>query len=135
MANVGNSFIVTLEENHLNWGIKRYTNSRPTILGETYIPIPSQSSKAFNIFNSNKLGKGNDELGINLFEARSSDGIYQGIVKSQGANKAGSPYAKQFSEVGNLKGFNHWFSSTNVQPGTKIKVEWTSPTEIIFTIL
>ena len=42
---------------------------------------------------------------------------------------------KSLSGKGNLRAFNYWFNQMNVTIGTRIKVEWTSPTDILFTII
>lgn len=54
MAKVGDRFIVELKETHLGWGTHRYTNSCDIIPGESYIPIPSQYVKLYQLYNGNK---------------------------------------------------------------------------------
>lgn len=134
MPNTSDQFIVTLGQTHIGWGEHRYTDSRATITGECYIPIPSQYARQFEIYNSNQT-QGQDVLGKNVFNAQSSDGHFQGIVKTSGNNQAGSPYAKNLSGQGDLRAFNDWFNQMNVTVGTQIKVEWTSSTDILFTII
>lgn len=41
MAKRGDSYIVTLEKAHLEWGTHRYTGSRGLVYGEGYIQIPA----------------------------------------------------------------------------------------------
>ena len=132
MPEIGDNFIVTLGPTHIDWGNEpRKTDTRNIRLGENYIPIPFEKSKKYSIYNSNK-GTG---LGINEFYARSSDGNYNNIVKTTGSVVAGSIYAKNLHEKGNLKGFGKWFSIMNVTEGTRIKIEWISNKEILMTIL
>ena len=134
MQNQGNQFIVELTETHIGWGTHRHTNSRPQIEGECYIPIPSSVAHQFGIFNSNYT-QGEDILGQNIFNAKSTDGYFGGVVKTSGNSQAGDPYAKNLSGQGNLRAFNDWFNQMNVTVGTKIKVEWISSNDIIFTII
>lgn len=136
MATAEDFYTIELSNQHLNWGTVRDTGSRERIEGESYIPIPRSFAERFDIRNSNGLnGLNRDTLGINLFNARSADGYYEGIIKSQGASKAGDVFAKQFSEQGNLKGFNEWFTQMNVTGGDQIKVEWINQTDILLTII
>lgn len=130
MAQAGNSFRIVLGETHLGWGNHRYTNSRDIIYGEGYIPIPAKFARKYNIFNSNNFNTG---LGYNLFNAASSDGIFQGLLKSSGCSKKGYRYAKNLHGCGNLKALGYWFSKINAVPGDLIEVRWTSPTDIILT--
>lgn len=134
MPNKGNQFIVSLQSTHIGWGIHRYTDSRQPISGECYIPIPSSVAHQFGIFNSNYT-QGQDILGQNIFRAHSADGHFEGTVKASGSSVAGDRYAKNLSGQGDLKAFNYWFNQMNVTVGTKIKVEWLSDSEVLFTIL
>ena len=134
MPKQGDQFIVELKKTNIDWGTYRNTNSRPQITGECYIPIPSSAAHQYGIFNS-KHTQGKDVLGQNIFNARSTDGYFVGIVKSSGNSRGGDPYAKNLSGHRNLRAFNDWFNQMNVTVGTKIKVEWISSKDIILTIL
>lgn len=134
MPNRGDQFTVTLGSTNIEWGTYRYTDSRPHITGECYIPIPSSHAHQYGIYNSNHTG-GRDILGKNVFNAQSADGYFNGIVKTSGSSQAGNIYAKNLSGKGNLKAFNDWFNHMGVTVGTSIIVEWISPTEILFTII
>ncbi|HEM6112184.1 TPA: hypothetical protein U2B98_001125 [Streptococcus suis] len=134
MPNRGDQFTVTLGSTNIGWGTYRHTNSRPQITGECYIPIPSSQAHQYGIYNSNHT-HGRDILGINIFNAQSADGYFNGIVKTSGSSQAGNIYAKNLSGQGNLKAFNDWFNHMGVTVGTSIIVEWISPTEILFTII
>ena len=136
MPNRGDQFTVTLGSTNIEWGTYRYTNSRPHITGECYIPIPSSHAHQYGIYNSNHTrARGQDILGINVFNAQSADGYFNGIVKTSGSSQAGNIYAKNLSGQGNLKAFNDWFNHMGVTVGTSIIVEWISQTEILFTII
>ncbi|HFI0025760.1 TPA: hypothetical protein ACGOVU_001349 [Streptococcus suis] len=134
MPNRGDQFTVKLGSTNIGWGTYRHTNSRPQITGECYIPIPSSQAHQYGIYNSNHT-QGRDILGVNIFNAQSADGYFNGIVKTSGSSQAGNIYAKNLSGQGNLKAFNDWFNHMGVTVGTSIIIEWISPTEILFTII
>ena len=127
MRNRGDSFIVTLRNFHLNWGEDRYTHSRDRIPGEGYIPIPSNKARDFNIYNSNHIPTG---LGYNEFNATSTDGFFEDVLKSSGCSKAGDIYAKNLHGSGNLKALDDWFHHLDFIPGDQVEVRWISPTEL-----
>ena len=132
MAKAGDSYVVTLKKSHLNWGTHRYTATRDYIEGEGYIPIPRHRAMAYALYNSNGTNK-RDELGKNIFRYSSNDGRFSGLLRAQGSNSAGDIYAKQFAADGDLKEIGRWFSYIGASIGTKIQVEWTSPTDIIIS--
>lgn len=129
MAKKGDSYVITLNQAHLGWGIYRNTQTRAPISGEAYIPIPTQYAKLYNIVNSNATG-GRDVLGQNIFNCTSVDGYFSGQLKAQGNNEAGAKYAKQFSANDDLKALGTWFQYINAQVGDRIKVTWISPTDV-----
>ena len=96
MAKIGDSYIVTLEKAHLEWGTHRYTGSRSQIYGEGYLRIPRQVACEFSLYNSNFTG-GADVLGVNIFNCTSADGLFKDQLKAQGNSRRGDVYAKQFS--------------------------------------
>ena len=130
MANTGDYYIFTLREAHLKWGTHRYTRTRDRIYGEGYLLIPIKYARKYNIFNSNATS-GSDVLGQNIFNCVSKDGLFNAQLKAQGCNHAGDVYAKQFSANDDLKALGTWFSSISAQVGDKIRVSWTSPTDIV----
>lgn len=130
----GVKYTVILNESHLRWGTHRYTGTRPPIIGEAYFPIPRNFAHINCIYNSNYTN-GRDIIGINLFNARSSDGFYNGVVKMQGNNQKGDIYAKNISENGNLKGFSQWLNRIGAQPGSTLTVEWVTENDIVFDII
>lgn len=130
MAKKGDFYIATLGETHLGWGTHRYTDSRPRIYNECYIPIPSLEAQRLELFNSNHSNPG---LGINEFNFSTSDGFMKGVLKSSGNNSAGEIHAKNLHGSGNLKLLGPWFAHINANPGDRIMVEFTSPTDIILT--
>lgn len=134
MANAGDSYAVTLTRAPLEWGTHRYTGSRNRIYGEGYIPIPSDVAHKYDLYNGNGTGK-RDILGVNLFRCVSVDGVYSGVLRAQGCNRAGDIYAKQFSADGNLKAIGSWYASMGADIGDKVRVTWISPTNIEIEIL
>lgn len=130
MAIAGNSYTITLKQTHLEWGSHRYTNSRQTIYGEGYIPIPAHVSRNFNIYNGNAPTIG---LGFNIFNCTSSDGFFHGLLKSGGCSAKGNIYAKQFHGDGDLRALGDWFHHCNAQIDDTVEVRWISPTNIVIT--
>lgn len=131
MPVAGNTFTVPIGATHLGWGSHRYTNSRPIIYHETYIPIPIDYARSFHIYNSNYNPQHGDVLGVNVFNYTSADGLFCGQLKSSGCSSAGSVYAKNLSGNNNLKELDPWFTSWNAQVGDMVIVTWTSPTDIV----
>lgn len=134
MANTGDSFIVKLTSSQLGWGTKRYTASRDIRYGEGYLSIPRTYAELFSLYNSNHT-KGRDILGKNIFHCISSDGLLDCELKSQGCVSAGDKYAKQFAGSGNLRALGDWYSKINAKDGDKIKVYFSSPTDIELTLI
>ncbi|HRZ32191.1 MAG: hypothetical protein KA215_08360 [Flavobacterium sp.] len=126
MANTGDSFITILKRAHLEWGSFRHTNSRGTVYGEGYLQIPASEARRLNITNSNSV-KNN-----NIYICSSSDGFLNNVqLKSTGAAKAGSLFAKQFSGNGNLKLIGDWFHHINAKIGDQVEIKWVTSTEIL----
>lgn len=134
MAKTGDSYIVTLEKAHLEWGTHRYTGSRQQIYGEGYLQIPRQIAVKFSLYNSNYTG-GDDVLGLNIFNCTSADGLFNGQLKAQGNAKRGDVYAKQFSGNNDLQALGSWYNAIGAQIGNKVKVRWISSTDIIIELM
>ena len=130
MAKAGNSYTVKLRKAHLGWGTYRETESRAKREDEAYIQIPIKYARKFNLLNSNGTGN-KDVLGKNLFNCKSKDGLFSGVLKAQGSSRAGAEYAKQFSANNDLKALGKWYNSIEAQVDDTIKVEWTSDTDIV----
>lgn len=130
MAKTGDYYDVSLSESHLGWGTHRYTNSRPRIEGERYIPIPRGDARRLSILNSNATA-GQDVPGQNIFFCSSADGTFHAVMKAQGCSHEGDPYAKQFSVNDDLQALSEWYNYIDAQVGDIIRVEWISSTEII----
>lgn len=120
---------IILKPSHLDWGAYRNTNSREVVHGEGYIPIPAHVAYSNSIYNQNGTG-GKDVLGKNIFHCTSADGLYKGFLRAQG-NQDNPRYAKQFSGDKDLKSIGYWFNNIGASVGDKIRVTWTSPTDIV----
>lgn len=134
MAVTGDSYIVELKRAHLEWGTHRYTGTRNEIYGEGYLHLPRQYAERFEIYNSNYTG-GDDILGINIFNCRSVDGLFEGVIKAQGCSGSGDIYAKQFSVNGDLRALGDWYGAVGAEIGDRVRVTWTSPTDIEIELL
>ena len=132
MPKAGDHFIVELKPSHVDWGNYRYTDTREPIDGEGYIPIPLSQARSLGIYNSNHSHTG---LGYNLFNCTSADGYFAGVLKAAGSREAGDIYAKQFEGNGDLKALGRWFSRCSAKIGDRVKVLWTSPTDIIIELI
>lgn len=134
MAQTGDQFHVTLTRSQLGWGEERYTSSRPIREGEGYLAIHKEYAVAFDLFNSNGTN-GCDILGQNIFNCISNDGFLNCELKSQGCEKAGEPYAKQFAGNDNLRTLGDWYEHIGATVGDEVEVYFLSPTDIRLTLL
>jgi len=130
MAKAGDSYKVKLRLAHLGWGTYRKTNTRVKRKGEAYIQIPIKYARKFNILNSNGTN-GEDIYGVNLFYCASADGLFKGELRAQGAVKANSIFAKQFSVNKDLKAVGKWYEQLGAHEGDIIKVSWETDANII----
>lgn len=128
MPKVGDNYIIELKEPHIKWGSHRNTNSRKTIKGEAYFPIPRKEAKKLDIYNSNKSNSNN------IYKVSTSDGYLEDAdFKAQGSMRKGDIYAKQLSGLGNLKKLGDWYKYSGCKKGDKIKVEFKSSTNILIS--
>ena len=101
-------------------GTHRYTNTRELIYGEGYIKIPRKYAKKFDIFNDNHPNANSK------YFCNAVNGQFSGVLLAQGSSQAGDVYAKQFAEMGNLKGIGDWYRSVGAQIGGRVKVTFIS---------
>ena len=134
MAQKNDYLISTLSKAALEWGTHRYTNSRGYVYGEGYLPIHAEDARRLELYNNNGTDYEN-VYGENLFHCSSVDGLFEGVLRSQGNRAKGDIYAKQFAGDKNLKALGHWFREVNAQEGDQVKVTWISPTEICIELL
>lgn len=132
MPKAGDIFQVSLSRTHLDWGRHRYTNSRGSVYGEGYIPIPKSYAYSYGIYNSNYSQEG---LGYNEFRCISEDGLFKGIVKSTGCSTAGDIYAKNLHGSGDLKAIGAWFAELDAQVGDVVEVKWISEKDVVIKMI
>lgn len=130
MANTGDTFTIELNRSQLEWGTFRFTGSRGLRYGEGYLKIPKSDARACRLFNNNHTS-GNDIWGENIFHATSVDGLFDGPLRSEGCTSAGDPLAKQFAGDKDLMALGYWYAQVNAQVGDRVRVTFTSPTDIV----
>ena len=129
MAKAGDSYTVPLIEPHLAWGEYRHTNSRDVQYGEAYIPIRAKDAYDLSIKSSKGVNY-HDTLGQNLFNCISADGYLRGILRAQG-QQADDRYAKQFSMDKDLKALGRWYAHLDAKVGDRIRVTWSTDTDVM----
>ena len=128
MPNTGDTFITILKKSHLSWGTHRHTTTRGIIYGEGYLHIPRIEAIRLSIYNSNKPNA------VIKYKCTSTDGFFNAVtLKASGSMVSGDIYAKQFQGSGNLKLLGDWFKHINAVVGDRVRITWTSPTEITIT--
>lgn len=134
MPKKGDWYEVPLEHSPVDWGDgARRTQTRTPRKEEGYVPIPKRYARKFQIVNINGVISRTDTLGLNLFNCSSADGLLDGVVKAAGCSQKGDPYAKQFQGNGNLRLIGRWLIQRKAKVGDIVRVEWDSPTKIMFT--
>ena len=128
MPKKDNEFTVILKKAHIEWGTHRHTSTRGSIYGEGYIQISSKVATDLDIYMSNKVSANTE------YTCNSSDGTLNNVIlKASGSQGQNLEYAKQFQGSGNLKALGDWYYAINAQVGDKIKVLFTSPTDILLS--
>ena len=124
MAKSGDYYIVEVLEPHANWGTYRNPTNRKPIDGETYVKIPAKYARQFKIERETKY--------IAYFE--NNFPAMEIKASGNGPFENGIQYAKQFEGIGKgaCKAFTPWYRECDIQVGDNIKVEFLSPTEILF---
>jgi len=122
MPKKDDTYIVTLQKAHIEWGTHRHTETRELIYGEGYIQIPSEYATKYEIYMSNKEG-------ANIqYTCTSSDKHLSNVtLKASGSQGRDNLYAKQFQGSGNLKTIGSWYSKIKAKVGDQIKITFTSP--------
>ena len=130
MEKAGDSFTVVLNRAQLEWGTYRFTGSRGIRYGEGYLKIPRNFARLYHLYNNNHTKKENIP-GQNIFHAISKDGLFDGILRSQGCSNSGDPFAKQFAGDKNLMALGDWYSQINAQEGDQVRVTFLSSTDML----
>lgn len=123
MPRAGDSYTVEVKQSHLDWGRHRYTYTRDRIAGEAYVKIPKACAESFGIHTGA------------IYNATFTDGFPGFQAKAAGNSEAGGIYAKQFQGDGDLKAFGYWYQHCGAEVGDRVLVEFTSPTNVQFTLL
>lgn len=126
MPNAKDTYITTLKKAHLEWGTHRYTGSRDLIYGEGYLQLPLKTARQFGIYSSNVAGSNN------IFTCSSTDGFLKNVqLKAAGSTGENYQYAKQFHGNGDLKIIGRWYEHIGAKVGDRVKISWTTPTNMI----
>jgi len=127
MAQAGDWYNVIIEEAHIDWGVYRNPTNRHIIQGESYVKIPSDKARDFEIVRGNK------------YTAHFVNGTTPFVIKAAGNGPRNNvvQYAKQFEGVGNgaCKAFTPWYTSCSARVGDTVHVEFISPYDIQFSII
>lgn len=125
MPNTGDTFDVSLQSAHIQWGTRGPSRVGQGRSGkEAYIQISGPNARNFDIRKST------------VFHAVSSDGQFNHDVLASGSQGPNLEYAKQFEGHGNLKLIGYWLIDyCDAKPGDIVRVEFTSPTDILFTFI
>ena len=124
MPIIGNSYTVEVMPSHIDWGEFRNPTNRAPIEGESYVKIPADVARTFNIVRGN------------LYTAHfSSCDSMKVKAAGNGPKEDGVQYAKQFEGVGDgaCKAFTPWYEAEGIEVGDTIKVEFMSATEVSFS--
>lgn len=127
MPSAGDKYIVKVKPSHIDWGEYRNPTNREPIAGESYVKIPSQYARLYDIRRGDK------------FIAHFTNGSPSIKIKASGNGpfENGIQYAKQFEGVGPgaCKAFTPWYQSNDVEVGDQVLVEFISSTEVVFEII
>lgn len=126
MPKAGDSYIVTIQPSHIDWGDKnRNPTNRPLIPGESYVAIPVEYARKFGIYRGTQ------------YNATFTNGAAPIKIKAAGNGTADGVYGKNFEGVGYgaCKAFTPWYVSCGARVGDRILVEFTSANDVKFTLI
>ena len=126
MPKAGDSYIVTIQPSHIDWGDKnRNPTNRAPISGESYVAIPVRYAREYGIYRGD------------TYNATFANGADPIRIKAAGNGTADGTYPKQFEGIGQgaCKAFTPWYISCQAEVGDRVKVEFTSPDDVVFTML
>lgn len=95
------------------------------IPGESYVAIPVEYARVYGIYRGTQ------------YNATFTNGSAPIKIKSAGNGTSDGVYAKQFEGVGPgaCKAFTPWYISCGARVGDKVLIEFTSATDVQFTLL
>lgn len=126
MPNAGDTYDVEIKLSHIDWGDEpRNPTNRRKIEGESYVKIPVEYARMYDI----RRGS--------TYTASFTNGSPSIEIKAAGNGTADGKYAKQFEGIGDgaCRAFTPWYNSCGAEVGDNVRVEFTSPTTVIFTLL
>lgn len=127
MPSAGDRYVVEVKPSHIDWGEYRNPTNREPIEGESYVKIPSQYAREYDIRRGD------------VFTAHFTNGCPSIQIKASGNGPYENEiqYAKQFEGVGvgACKAFTPWYKSCGAMVGDYVSVEFISPTDIVFKIV
>lgn len=127
MPKAGDSYIVTIQPSHIDWGVRppRTPTNRAVIPGESYVAIPVEYARVYGIYRGTQ------------YNATFTNGSAPIKIKAAGNGTSDGVYAKQFEGVGPgaCKAFTPWYISCGARVGDKVLIEFTSATDVQFTLL
>lgn len=126
MPNAGDRYIVEIQPSHIDWGdAPRNPTNRAIVYGESYVAIPVRYARAYDIRRGTQ------------YNATFTNGSAPIRIKAAGNGTDDGVYAKQFEGIGlgACKAFTPWYRSCGAQVGDKVLVEFTSPSDVQFTLL
>lgn len=126
MPKAGDSYIVTIQPSHIDWGDKyRNPTNRTIIPGESYVAIPVQYAKAYGIYRGSQ------------YNATFTNGSAPIRIKAAGNGTVDGVYAKQFEGIGPgaCKAFTPWYVSCGASIGDRVLVEFISASDVQFTLI
>lgn len=113
---------VEILPSHIDWGVYRYTATRPAIPGEGYVKIPKTIATRHNILRGRK------------FTAVFDDYPSFPIKACGNANNGEPIFAKQFEGDGDLKAFGRWYHNCNAKVGDIVIVTMLDEDTILFQL-
>lgn len=126
MPKAGDSFTVTIKKSHIDWGDEtRNPTNRDKVKGESYVKIPAEYARKYDLFRGSE------------YNASFTNGSPSIKIKSAGNGPADGKYGKQFEGIGSgaCKAFTPWYKSCGAKVGDKVKAEFTSSSDIKFTLI
>lgn len=125
MPTTRNGYTVEVKPSHLDWGEYRNPTNRDFVEGESYVKIPSDAARRFDIIRGNEY----------IAHFSNSADSFRIKAAGNGPEEGNVQYAKQFEGIGPgaCKAFTPWYQSEGIQVGDEIRVEFLSDNEILFS--
>lgn len=127
MPKAGDRYVVEVKPSHVDWGEYRNPTNRNPVEGESYVKIPAEYARKYNI----KRG--------DIFIAYFSNGYPSIQIKASGNGPCEGEiqYAKQFEGIGKgaCKALTPWYESCGIEVGDCIEVKFLSSNEVVFSKL